>query len=316
MSLSLSLRDILGLTGGDSNSPDLDTPKFSALSTLKRASHNSISFLVKDQANLQLNKTKAGCVLVPDSFKGVFQREMALVYVDHPYHQMCRLATKYLPRILNTNEDSTVHSLAKIHPTAVVEGQVLEGAEIGAFVHIMKGASVGAGSRVDSGCVLYPGAHIAKQCHIHSGVVLGARGFGFYEYLGHKHKVAHWGGVQIGEGCEIGANAVIAAGFLEATELGAGCHLDSFVQIGHNCSLGCSVYMASQSGVAGGTEIGDGVEIGGGAQIAGHLSIGSGARIAAKSGVTKSVPDHQTWAGFPAQPIADWRRQVIKSRIK
>ena len=37
----------------------------------------------------------------------------------------------------------------------------------------------------------------------------------------------------------------------------------------------------------------------------GHIHIGSGAILTAKSGVTKDVPEGQTWRGAPARPIKE-----------
>ena len=56
---------------------------------------------------------------------------------------------------------------------------------------------------------------------------------------------------------------------------------------------------------------------GGQAGVADHLVIGAGARIAAKSGVARDVPDGETWAGIPAMPISQWRRfwaRVLRDR--
>lgn len=104
---------------------------------------------------------------------------------------------------------------------------------------------------------------------------------------------------------------VVAAGFLSPTQIGDDCYFDSFVQIGHNCTLGNRIYMASQSGLGGSTIVEDGVEFGGGAQVAGHLTIQKEARIAAKAGVTKNVARGVTVSGFPAVDINSWRKQVL-----
>jgi UDP-3-O-[3-hydroxymyristoyl] glucosamine N-acyltransferase len=40
------------------------------------------------------------------------------------------------------------------------------------------------------------------------------------------------------------------------------------------------------------------------------LRLGDNVSVAAKSGVTKDVSDGITVAGFPARPIAQWRRDM------
>jgi UDP-3-O-[3-hydroxymyristoyl] glucosamine N-acyltransferase len=85
------------------------------------------------------------------------------------------------------------------------------------------------------------------------------------------------------------------------------------VQIAHNVRLGARSMLASQSGIAGSTTIGDGFRMGGAASVAGHLRLGKNVSVAAKSGVTKDVPDGMTVAGFPARPMGDWRRDVASS---
>ena len=107
---------------------------------------------------------------------------------------------------------------------------------------------------------------------------------------------------------------MVAAGFLNPTTIGDDCHFESFVQIAHNCRLGNGIYMASQTAVAGSVVVEDGVEFAGGAKAAGHLTIGKGARVAAKAGVTKSVPAGRTVAGFPAEEITQWRRSMVRLR--
>ena len=70
--------------------------------------------------------------------------------------------------------------------------------------------------------------------------------------------------------------------------------------------------MASQSGLAGTVTVEDDVELAGGAQVAGHLTLGKGARIAAKAGVTKSIPAGRMVSGFPAIEINIWRKAMVK----
>ena len=175
-----------------------------------------------------------------------------------------------------------------------------------------KGAKVGAGCVLEANVTVYPNVEIGEGCICQAGVVVGSRGFGFYEYAGKRRMVPHLAGVRIGERCSFGANTVVAAGFVSPTAIGNDCHFDSFVQIGHNCILGNNIFMASQSGLAGTVVVEDDVELAGGAQVAGHLTLGKGCRIAAKAGVTKSIPAGRMVSGFPAIEINVWRKAMVK----
>ena len=52
-----------------------------------------------------------------------------------------------------------------------------------------------------------------------------------------------------------------------------------------------------------------GSNVGGKSAIADHVSVCARVRLAAKSGVTKSIVEPGDYAGFPAQPAARWRRR-------
>ena len=178
-----------------------------------------------------------------------------------------------------------------VHPSAVVEG-VLEGnVTVGPHAYVARGAYIGRGTVIQA------------------GAVIGVAGFGF---LDSGEAMPHEAGVLIGADCFIGANTVIAAGVLHPTEIGDGCKLDSHVQIAHNVRLGARSRIASQSGIAGSTVVGEGFRMGGAASVSGHLRIGRGVSVAAKAGVTKDVPDNAVVAGFPARPIAEWRKMQIR----
>ena len=47
------------------------------------------------------------------------------------------------------------------------------------------------------------------------------------------------------------------------------------------------------------------VSFGGRASVSGHITVGTRARLAAKSGVTKSLPGNETYAGMPARKISE-----------
>ena len=233
--------------------------------------------------------------------------------VENPYHAMVQFLNRFAAAEEATGE-AIIPASAKVHPSAVVEGRLGENVIVGPGCVVMAGSEIGDGCALEANVTVYSHVKVGKGCVFQAGSVVGSRGFGFYGYRGRKMMVPHLAGVVIGDGCSFGANSVVAAGFLSPTVIGDNCHFDSFVQVAHNCTLGNNIFMASQSGLAGSVVVEDDVELAGGAQSAGHLTIGKGAKVAAKAGITKSIPANAVMAGFPAEDITVWRRSMVRLR--
>lgn len=289
---------------------DLYVDGFSAIA---HANASAISFWTESKLPKQYHHIDFGLLLVPLDFIPSSHKIRAWIHCENPYHAMVQfLEHFYISK--RKYAAPKIASTAKIHPTAVVEGEVKGHATIGPHCFVAPGSVIGERCVLEANNTVYSDVEIGENTVLQAGAVLGSRGFGFYENQGKSYKVPHCAGVRIGKNCEIGANSVIASGFLSPTFIGDHCHFDSFVQIAHNCWLSDHIFMASQSGLGGSTIVGSGVKIAGGAQVAGHLSIGKNAIIAAKAGVTKNIASHAMVAGFPAIEIKKWRKQMIALR--
>ena len=221
-----------------------------------------------------------------------------------------------------------------VHPSAVVDvelpsdvavgaGSVIEqgarigpGANIGAQCFIGSGAVIGRCSRLHPQVVVGAGCRLGDDVIVHSGVVIGADGFGFArDRDGHWEKIVHRGSVRIGNRVEIGANTTIDRGALDDTVIGDGVKLDNQIQIAHNVVIGEHTAIAGCVGIAGSTHIGARCMIGGQAGIIGHLRICDDVVISAGTLVTKSIlrPGRYT-ANLPLQRHEDWARNFAHLR--
>jgi len=171
-------------------------------------------------------------------------------------------------------------------------------------------AEVGVGSWIGPGAVLHPRVRVGAGSRIGECSVLGAPGFGMLERAGRLWPLPHWAGVTLDPDVWVGPQCQVSAGLLEPTFIGRGVRLDAQVQVGHNARIGAGSVMAGQSGLAGSVVLGERCLVGGQAAIAEHVVLGDGCQVAAKSGVTRSWPAGTRLAGFPAIPLALWKRTI------
>jgi UDP-3-O-[3-hydroxymyristoyl] glucosamine N-acyltransferase len=123
------------------------------------------------------------------------------------------------------------------------------------------------------------------------------------------------GRVIIEDECEIGANCAIDRAGFGDTILRRGVKLDNLIQVGHGCEIGEDTVVAAMVGFAGGTIVGRGCVFAGQAGTNHHITIGDGATIIGQAGVTKNVKPGAVIAGM-GQEYNSWRRsQVLYSRL-
>jgi len=240
-----------------------------------------------------------------------------------------RLALARLSELFDTRLPPAAgrHTSAVVEPGARVAADasigagavVAEGATVGPGSVIGPNSFVGRGSRLGGHCVvhanvtIYDGVSIGDRVIIHSGAVIGADGFGYAASPTGAVKIRHAGGVVIDDDVEIGANTAVDRGTIDDTVIGARTKIDNLCQVGHNVTIGSDCLVAGTTGISGSVVIGNGVVIGGNVVIADHVKIGNGVRVAGRSGVSKDIPDGETWAGAPARQYRHYVRSLYLS---
>jgi len=301
------------------------------LTTLQAADAASVSFLSNPRYRSQLALTQAGCVILAERVLPLAEGECAgggvgasLVVLDDPYLGYARLSQWWAaqlrpPASTGIHPSAVIEAGARIHPEASVGpfSHVAAGATIGQWAvvgprcSIGVGASIGAHTRLAPGVTVLDACSVGERCIVHSGVVIGADGFGFAPAAGEWVKIAQLGAVRIGDDVEIGANTCIDRGALEDTVIGDGVKLDNLVQIGHNAQVGAHTAMAGCVGVAGSARIGAHCSIGGGAVVLGHLTLADGVHVSAFSIVTRSITQPGLYTGlFPIDDNASWEKNA------
>jgi UDP-3-O-[3-hydroxymyristoyl] glucosamine N-acyltransferase len=274
--------------------------------SLEAAGEGQISFLSNLKFRTQLAATRASAVVLGADAEAL--TPLPRIVCDNPYLYFARLSQLFNP--LTTQP-------AGVHPSASVaaDAKLGPGVSIGAGCVVGAGATIGEGSCLYPGVTVYAGCRIGARAIIHSGVVIGADGFGFADDAGRWVKIPQVGGVTIGNDVEIGANTTIDRGALDDTVIGDGVKLDNQIQVGHNTRIGAHTAIAGCVGIAGSADIGSHCTIGGAAMIIGHITICDRVHISAGTFISHSIHKPGAYTGvYPADENASWARNTAVVR--
>jgi UDP-3-O-[3-hydroxymyristoyl] glucosamine N-acyltransferase len=306
--MDVALREIAAQLGGELIGDA--GQRISRIGPLEGATPATIAFLSNPRYAAQLAASLAGCVIVaPAQRDAALARGVAIVTAD-PYLYYARLTQWWAARV-RPPIPAGVHPSAVVDPSAHIETSAV----IGPLCVIGAGARIGAATRLAARVTVGDGCVIGARCLLHSGVVIGADGFGFAPTEGRWEKIEQLGGVRIGDDVEIGANTCIDRGALDDTVIEDGVKLDNLIQIGHNVKVGAHTAMAGCVGVAGSAIIGAHCTIGGGAVVLGHLTLADHVHISAASVVMRSIRQPGQYSGvFPIDDNAAWEKNAATLR--
>src|ERR1017187_6506945 len=310
------LADWLGATFEGDGEKEL-----AGVAPMETAGVDDVAFVATRKAAAQAESSAAGCLLVPEEWPSNSYR--TVIRVSQPRTAFARALNRFYP---------TVELKPGIHPTSVIgkdvdiaamvfigpHAVVGDGTRIGVASSIGAGSVVGKRVMLGEGVMLHPNVtiydnvDIGRRVILHSGVVIGADGFGYVMEEERWQKFPQVGRVEIGDHVEIGANSCVDRAAMGVTSIGEGTKLDNMVHVGHNCRIGKHVVVAAQTGFSGGVVVEDYAVIGGQVGIGDKARIESRAVLGSGCGVlpSKIVRSGQTVWGTPARPLKQHLEQL------
>jgi UDP-3-O-[3-hydroxymyristoyl] glucosamine N-acyltransferase len=297
-------------------------PQLSGITSIDRATSDTISYIEGDKFAAMLSTTQAGALILPKSEflqQQATSRNIAWIATPEPRLLFAKaIALFYQPYKPKTG----------IHPSAVIDSNTTIGKDvyIGSNVVIEQGVKIGDRTTVYPNTVIYPGvtigndtiihancsiherSRIGDRCVIHSGAVIGAEGFGFVPTKEGWYKMEQSGCTVLEDEVEIGCNSTVDRPSVGETRIGRNTKLDNLVQIGHGCQIGNNCVMASQVGLAGGVKVGNWVMLGGQVGVANQVEIGDRAIATGQTGITSNVKAGEMVSGMPHMPSQLYRK--------
>lgn len=288
------------------------------LATLTIAKKGELSFFSNPKYRNDFSNTKASTCICDEAAKDYAPAGVTLLINPNPYFAYAIVTNAFYgcaPHAGNISQNSVIDDTASISAGVHISDfavigknvKIGENSFVGHNVTICDGVEIGKNTKIMNN-VTISHSIIGDNCTLFSGSRIGQDGFGYAPSTQGIIKVEQLGRVIIGNNVDIGANTTVDRGALEDTIIGDGTKIDNLVQIGHNVKIGRNCFIAAQTGIAGSTNVGDGVMLGGQVGISGHVNIGNKVMAAAQSGIISDIQDGITVGGYPALPIMQWHR--------
>lgn len=334
--ITVSLGELVAALGGeliaiDANSGaafDATAVTIDRIGPLEGATGSTITFVANPRLRRLLPTCRAACVIVAPVLRDAAVRRGVAIVTPEPYLYYARLTQWWAARTRRApaagvhpaawvDPSAQIDASASVGPMAVIEAdaRIHANAVVGAHSFVGQGATIGTGTRLAARVTLGARCHIGAEGLLHSGVVIGADGFGFAPTEGRWEKIEQLGGVRIGNDVEIGANTCVDRGALDDTLIGNGVKIDNLVQIGHNVRIGDHSALAGCVGIAGSAVIGKHCTVGGAGMISGHLELADHVHVSGGSVVMRSILIPGQYTGiFPIDDNAAWEKNAATLR--
>jgi UDP-3-O-[3-hydroxymyristoyl] glucosamine N-acyltransferase len=298
------------IDGAIVGNPDIKVTK---PAKIEEADSTAVSFIANAKYEQYAATTKAGVLIVNESFQYTDDINATLVLVKDAYAAFTKILELFVRGRFDkkgVEEKAHVSASAKLGNDVYVAGfaYVSDRARIGNNVKIMphvfigEDAIIGDNTIIHSGVNIYHDCVVGSNCILHSGVVIGSDGFGFAPLEdGSYQKIPQLGNVVIEDCVEIGGNTTIDRATMGSTIIRKGVKLDNLITIAHNVEIGTNTVIAAQTGVSGSTKLGKNCIVAGQVGFVGHITVADGSRFGAQSGIGKSITQpNKAWFDSPA----------------
>ncbi|MFA8435705.1 MAG: UDP-3-O-(3-hydroxymyristoyl)glucosamine N-acyltransferase [Marinifilaceae bacterium] len=313
------IADLLnGVVDGD---PEITV---SDVSKIEEGRPGTLSFLANPKYEHYIYDTQSSIVLVNADFKPEKAVSATLIRVENAYQALATLLDMYeqsKPQRVGIEEPSYVSKTAKLGENvyigafAYISSNAKIGNNVKIFPHSYVGDNVVIGDNtvLNSGVKIYDNCKIGADCIFHSGVVIGGDGFGFAPQSDNNYKkVPQVGNVIIEDYVEIGSNTCVDRATMGSTIIRKGVKLDNLIQVAHNVEIDENTVIAAQTGVAGSCKLGKNCMIGGQVGFAGHLTIADEVKIAAQSGIGRTIKQKGiALQGSPAFEFGPYQKSYV-----
>lgn len=300
--------------------------EISGVASIANARPGDLIF-VEDGKDLQGALQSQATAVIAGEFATSTAHGKTRLIVAHPklaFVRAARLLHQHREHGPGIHASAVVHESARLGKNVAVDARAIiqQGANIGEGTWIGAGAVIGEGVIIGEGCeiypnvTIYPGTRIGNRVIVHAGAVLGSDGFGYVLNSGadgRYEKFPQIGKLVIEDDVEIGANATVDRGALEATRIGRGTKIDNLVHIGHNCQIGENVIIAAQAGFSGSIVIEDNVIIGGQVGVGEHARLGEGVMLGGQAGILPNKVlrgKGEAFWGTPAKPLREYLKNL------
>ncbi|MEL7270731.1 MAG: UDP-3-O-(3-hydroxymyristoyl)glucosamine N-acyltransferase [Bacteroidota bacterium] len=319
--MKFTATQIAGILEGEvDGNPEIAVHK---LSKIEEGEQGSLTFLANPKYTSFIYSTKASITIVNKDFVPEQQLSTTLIKVEDAYKSFSKLLEYY--NQVKSNKVGVEQPSFVSETASYGDGFYLgafsylsDNVKIGNNVKIYPNVYIGENVTIADNVVVFAGAKIysdsiiGRECVIHSGVIIGADGFGFTpNEKGEYSKVPQTGNVILEDHVDVGAGTTIDRATLGSTILRKGVKLDNQIQIAHNVEIGEHTAIAAQTGIAGSTKIGKHCLIGGQVGIVGHITIGDRVRIQAQSGIGRNVKSDEVLQGSPALNYGDYNKSYV-----